>query len=76
LALIFGGRFIQQINDAQDPKTGADQDCVPFYNHGFQPADPAWGCAYPFLVNDMYTYYGDTRIIEQHVCSLLLLGGD
>ena len=22
--------FIQQINDAQDPQTGADQDCVPW----------------------------------------------
>jgi hypothetical protein len=40
---------------------------VPFYGHGFEPADPAWGVAYPSLVNDLYNYYGDTRIIEQHV---------
>jgi hypothetical protein len=41
--------FIQQINDQQDPETGAVGDCVPYYGHGRIPADPAWGTAYTFL---------------------------
>ena len=35
--------FIQQINDQQDPESGAVGDCVPYYGHGKIPADPAWG---------------------------------
>ena len=76
--------FIQQINDAQDPQTGADQDCVPWcgrggsgarvtscrYGHGGEPADPAWGCAYTFLIYDMYKFYGDTRVVAQHYAGL------
>lgn len=62
--------FIQQINDAQDPQTGADQDCVPWYGHGGEPADPAWGCAYTFLIYDMYKYYGDTTIVAEHYAGL------
>ena len=37
--------FIQQIGDSQDP-VGTVQDCVPFYGHGQDPADPAWGAVF------------------------------
>lgn len=32
--------FVQQINDAQDPKTGSVPDCVPYYGHGWSGVLP------------------------------------
>ncbi|KAH3761250.1 Alpha-L-rhamnosidase N-terminal domain protein [Pelomyxa schiedti] len=65
----FYTKWIQDIRDEQlydSPLTGAVADTVPFYNWGATPADPAWGAAYILIVNWMYKYYNDTRIIQRH----------
>ena len=49
-----------------DPATGATQDCVPWYGHGNQPADPAWGSAYTFLADWVQTYFDDVSM--QEIC--------
>jgi len=62
-------KFIQDIRDSQvflyPQGHGAVPDCVPFYNHGGLPSDPAWGTAYTLLYNWMYRYYGDQRILSE-----------
>lgn len=60
----FYSKFINDISDVQDKK-GTLTDTVP-YIWGGRPADPAWGTAYPLLCWFMYTFYGDTRILEEH----------
>jgi alpha-L-rhamnosidase len=55
--------FVGQIEDAQDEETGATQDCVPWYNHGHQPADPAWGSAYTFLAELIFEQYDDDDVV-------------
>ena len=55
--------FVGQIEDAQDNVTGATQDCVPWYNHGHQPADPAWGSAYTFLAELIFEQYDDDDVV-------------
>lgn len=60
----FYTKFINDISDVQDKK-GTLTDTVP-YKWGGRPADPAWGTAYPLLCWFMYTFYGDTRILEEH----------
>ena len=56
--------FIQQIGDSQDP-SGTVQDCVPFYGHGQDPADPAWGAAFPLIAN-WVGKYGNFDIVLDH----------
>ena len=51
--------------DSQDP-TGTVQDCVPYYGHGFDPADPAWGAAFPLIANWVGKYYHDDQIFSEH----------
>eukprot|EP01088_Endostelium_zonatum_P008986 TRINITY_DN2217_c0_g1_i1.p1 TRINITY_DN2217_c0_g1~~TRINITY_DN2217_c0_g1_i1.p1 ORF type:complete len:1125 (-),score=235.96 TRINITY_DN2217_c0_g1_i1:25-3231(-) len=62
-------KFIQDIRDSQEflysRGHGAVPDCVPYYNHGGLPSDPAWGTAYTLLYNWMYHYYGDQRILSE-----------
>ena len=53
--------FVQQIFDAQDP-AGSVQDCVPYYGHGRDPADPAWGAAYAHIADWVGEYYHDDQI--------------
>ena len=36
------------------------------YNHGRQPADPAWGTAYTFLADWVGKYYHDNQIFSEH----------
>lgn len=57
--------FIQQIGDSQDP-SGTVQDCVPFYGHGKDPADPAWGGAFALIANWVGKYYHDDQIFAEH----------
>jgi len=54
--------FVGQIQDAQTDD-GATQDCVPWYNHGHQPADPAWGSAYTFLAELIFEQYDDDDVV-------------
>jgi alpha-L-rhamnosidase len=45
---------------------GALPDCVPFYNHGGLPGDPAWTIAYPLITYWIHVYYDDVRIVAEH----------
>ncbi|MBC2593221.1 family 78 glycoside hydrolase catalytic domain [Ruficoccus amylovorans] len=60
----FLGKFVADIADAQDPKTGAISDTAPFY-WGFQPADPV-SIAYLLIPVLLYQHYGDTRPMVRH----------
>jgi len=57
--------FIQQIEDSQDP-SGSVQDCVPWYGHGQDPADPAWGAAFALIADWVGKYYHDDQIFATH----------
>lgn len=63
-------KFLQDIRDTQEtlmPQVnGSLPDCAPFYDHGSDNSDPAWGAAYTLLYHAMYKYYGDTRILLDH----------
>jgi alpha-L-rhamnosidase len=59
----FYTNFLRGIRDSQNAN-GAVTDMVP--PNRYAPADPAWGAAYPLLVQYMYEQYGDRRIVEQH----------
>jgi alpha-L-rhamnosidase len=57
-------KFVADIADAQDPRSGSVSDTVPFH-WGRQPADPvsvAW-LLIPWL---LYQHNGDTRVLAQH----------
>ena len=41
-------------------------DCVPFYGHGEDPADPAWGAAYAHIADWVGKYYHDDQIFSTH----------
>ena len=58
--------FVTLIDDAQNKTSGATQDCVPWYGHGHQPADPAWGSAYTFLAQLVAENYDDDEIFGEH----------
>ena len=62
--------FVGQIQDAQDPATGATQDCVPWYGHGFQPSDPSWGAAYTYLAELIFEQYDDDDVVGLHYAGI------
>lgn len=64
----FYTKFLRDIRDSQVflGNEGQVPDCVPFYNHGGLPADPAWSAAYPFITNWVSEYYADDRIVATH----------
>ena len=62
--------FIQQIGDSQDP-SGTVQDCVPYYGHGQDPADPAWGAAFALIADWVGKYYHDDQIFSTHYSSII-----
>ena len=45
---------------------GSIPDVVPYYGHGRQQGDPAWGAAYTLLPEWLSTYYRDDTIFEEH----------
>jgi len=57
--------FVQQIEDSQE-SDGKVQDCVPFYHHGKEDSDPAWGGAYVLLADWVGEYYADNEIFGRH----------
>ncbi|MBV8828280.1 MAG: family 78 glycoside hydrolase catalytic domain [Acidobacteriaceae bacterium] len=63
----FYTNFLRDIRDAQGDG-GEVPDIVPYIRmFGLnREGDPAWGLAYPLIVEYMYEYYGDRRILEQH----------
>jgi len=60
----FYTNFLRSIHDEQDDD-GSVPDTVPRGGRK-DAADPAWGAAYPLLLEYMYQQYGDRRIVEQH----------
>ena len=46
--------------------SGSIPDVVPFYGHGRQPGDPAWGAAYTLLPEWLSSWHKDDRLFEQH----------
>jgi len=56
-------KWLKDIRDAQDKKTGAIADTAPF-RWGSRPGDPV-DC-YLFIVWHLYQYYEDRRILEEH----------
>ena len=49
---------------------GAVPDTVP-HTFGSNPADPAWGTAYPGVVYSMWRMNGDTRLAADHYANLV-----
>lgn len=57
-------KFTADIRDAQEPRTGALSDTVPFH-WGRQPADPVSVC-YLLIPWLLYTHTGDRRVLEEN----------
>jgi len=45
---------------------GSVPDTVPFYGHGRQPADPAWGAAYTLLPEWVDLWFSDDSLFATH----------
>jgi alpha-L-rhamnosidase len=56
---------VRLIEDSQTPD-GNVQDCVPYYGHGHQQADPAWGSAFTFIADWVGQFYDDDAIFARH----------
>lgn len=68
-------KYLNDIYDAQQYinttlNTTDIPDCVPYYNHGFLPSDPAWGAAYTIIYYNMFKYYGDIQILTKYYDSV------
>ena len=66
----FYTKFLRDIRDSQlfymAQSNGSLPDCVPFYNHGGIPADPAWSAAYPLITSWFSEYYADDDVVAEH----------
>ena len=65
----FYTKFLDDIRLAQK-EDGSLPDVVPPYLPRLYPADPAWSSAYATLVELLWDYYGDRRVIAAHYASL------
>jgi alpha-L-rhamnosidase len=67
----FYSKFLDDIRFAQDQE-GALPDTVPPYlgKYLLYPADPGWGTAYITLAWQLYFFYGDTRILQDHYSNM------
>jgi alpha-L-rhamnosidase len=59
----FYTKWMHDIKDAQNPKSGYVPNTVPFQSGG---GGTAWGSAYIIIPWYMYLYYGDEQILQQH----------
>lgn len=59
----FYTKWINDIGDAQNKKTGYVPDTAPYHKGG---GGVAWGSAYILIPWYMYLYYGDVAILEKH----------
>lgn len=59
----FYTKWLKDIKDSQDKKSGHVPHTSPFYGGG---GGPAWGCAYVIIPWYMYIYYGDKCVLEEH----------
>ena len=60
----FWKKYLNDIKDCQK-EDGSLSDVVPAY-WPIYPADPAWGTAYISIAWELYKFYGDTTIFEEH----------
>ena len=58
----FYTKWINDISDSQNNRTGFVPHTVPFGGGG---GGPGWGCAYIFMPWYMYLYYGDKRYLNK-----------
>jgi alpha-L-rhamnosidase len=65
----FYTKYIEDINDSQNPISGFVPHTAPFYGGGGGPG--GWGCAAILMPWYMYLYYGDRRILEKHYAMML-----
>jgi alpha-L-rhamnosidase len=65
----FYSNFVRDIRESQSPE-GDIGDVAPKGNYGRSPGDPAWASAYPIFCWNLYRFYGDRRILEEHYDSL------
>lgn len=56
-------KFIQDISDASNKKTGYVPHTAPFGGGG---GGPAWGSAYVIIPWNYYCHYGDTTLLQEH----------
>jgi len=63
----FFTKWLNDIKDAQNFKTGFVPHTAPFGGGG---GGPAWGSAYIFLPWFMYTFYDDTRVLRNHYAGM------
>ncbi len=59
----FYTKWLNDISDAQNKKTGYVPNTTPYHSGG---GGVAWGSAYIIIPWYMYLYYGDTTILEEH----------
>ncbi len=59
----FYTKWLNDIRDAQNHKTGYVPNTTPYQDGG---GGTAWGSAYIIIPWYMYQYYGDTRILSEH----------
>jgi len=59
----FYTKWLNDISDAQNHKTGYVPNTTPYQDGG---GGTAWGSAYVIIPWYMYQYYGDVRLLQQH----------
>ncbi len=59
----FYTKWLNDIRDAQNHKTGYVPNTAPYQDGG---GGTAWGAAYIIIPWYMYEYYSDVRILKQH----------
>lgn len=59
----FYTKWLQDISDAQNKNTGFVPHTVPFAGGG---GGPGWGCACVLIPWQMYQFYDDCRILDEH----------
>ena len=65
----FYEKWIRDIADCQDKKTGHIQHTAPFFGGGGGPG--GWGCAIVIVPYAYYKIYGDVRILKKYYSNML-----
>ena len=63
----FYTKWLRDIADAQNHLTGFVPHTAPFYGGG---GEPAWGSALPIVAWQLYQYYADRRVLEEHYAGM------
>ena len=65
----FYSKFVDDIADSQDPRTGEIPDTVPF-RWGYRHADPV-SMSFLLLPWLLYQHYGETRLMQRHYSGMV-----